>query len=452
MTWTRAGGTKNSSGGGVTSLTKVSPIAVSVGDTIMCSVTWDTSGGATSASITDNLGNVWAAGSASKNLGALNNQAIQVLACIVTNAGTPTLTLKFNPTPGTTSAGGIEWLIDIYTGSTPTAAIDGTGANNEQTAPGTSTDAITSGSFTTSNDGCLVYSATVSESSGGGTQTHGTGYALAQSDANVLVFNSEHKTQTTHGSIAATWTTNAGSDNFVTVAIAVAPSTGSNVTVNPTGISASTSIGAPTVLRSGVKVSPIGFSLTASEGTPVVNIAGSTIHPVGIVANASLGSPTVLTLVKANPAGFLVTTGLGTFLTESDTTLLGNFGLLATTSRGTSTVNINNGTGADITINPIGFSANTSIGLPQLHVDNNFTVNGLVATVSLGQPSFSVLDITPTGLLVSTFIGSPSLIISAATLTPHGLVATTSLGAPRTFFGAGGNNIRRGFLGVGVGV
>jgi hypothetical protein len=200
--------------------------AVSVGNTIEMAVSYGTSlDNPTSASLTDSLGNVY-----TKKSGALdstNFQACETHQCIVTVAGTPTITVKMNPTPGTTRFDNCIVNADPFTGSDASSASDGTGAAQKQATPTTTTDLLTSGSFTTVTDGDLIYTATCDTATGGNPGSVGTGFTLAQSGGvGIVNLKSAYKTQSVAGSVAGTWTA-AVNDAHVTAAHATRPANAS---------------------------------------------------------------------------------------------------------------------------------------------------------------------------------------------------------------------------------
>jgi hypothetical protein len=109
-------------------------------------------------------------------------------------------------------------LVDTFTGIATSGALDGH-ATNSQSPPGTGTDAITSGSFTTTTAGDLIWGVTMNST--GGNASTGTGFTTGQ------VFsgneNSEYKVAGAAGSYATTFTdaTNGGTYNYQTSAMAL---------------------------------------------------------------------------------------------------------------------------------------------------------------------------------------------------------------------------------------
>lgn len=101
-----------------------------------------------------------------------------------------------------------------YSGVATSLPLDQTTSNN-QTTPGTATDAITSGSVTTTTDGQLIVGWTTALTVGVGTVTAGTNYT-----ARTNIFGDtvdEDRVQTSAGSIAATFTTTSATSNYITI-------------------------------------------------------------------------------------------------------------------------------------------------------------------------------------------------------------------------------------------
>jgi hypothetical protein len=133
------------------------PAAVSVGDTIMVGLTF-ADGGPTGGSLADSLGNTY-----TRNQQVHNTEVgwfAELWYCVVTHAGTPTVTAQFQPSPGTTAPAGFLSLIAAgLTGSDSASVPDGAGAGQLIPSPvDTSTDAIVSGTWATSVNGDLIFS------------------------------------------------------------------------------------------------------------------------------------------------------------------------------------------------------------------------------------------------------------------------------------------------------
>lgn len=199
MPWTPlTPGSSSYSGAPVTSRTATCG-AVAVGDTINVGVLHDNSSGAV---VTDTLGNTY-----SKNAEVIAGVAVGVWSSRVTVAGTPTVEVQFLPNPGGSTATLCDLNVDPFAGSNAQSAVDGANSNG-QGSPGTGTDAVTSGTFATSKDGCLIYGASANTALGVNDAV-GTGYTQAQrSSSGALV--TEYKTQAVAGSVAATFTSDLG--------------------------------------------------------------------------------------------------------------------------------------------------------------------------------------------------------------------------------------------------
>lgn len=103
-------------------------------------------------------------------------------------------------------------LVDEFSGILTTNPIDGH-AMQVQAAPGTGANAITSGNFTTASNGDLIYGCNV-DTAGPGDANSGTGFTQDLFLSNGFV--TEHKVQSSAGSVAATFTATTGTDGFIT--------------------------------------------------------------------------------------------------------------------------------------------------------------------------------------------------------------------------------------------
>ena len=190
--------------------------AVNAGDTMFVGLTADSTN-PSGFSLTDSLGNSY---TAIFNAPSFGGQIWGLFVCKVTNAGTPTLTVQFNPTPGTTTGKDVGILYDAFSGSSSGSTTDGS-ASNGQLGVGPGTDVVTSTNITTTHDGDLIYGIT------GNDTPVGTGFTLASTATNIggaggFGFVSEYKVQGTHGAVAATFSPTSTND-FETLAVAVTP-------------------------------------------------------------------------------------------------------------------------------------------------------------------------------------------------------------------------------------
>lgn len=203
--------------------------AVAAGDLIIVTTTYGDSGSQTDV-VTDSLGNTYSL--AKRVTNATSGQGFAIYYSVVTNAGTATVTQKYNPTPGTSTNADVGLRIQRWTGTTASSAIDGNNGQ-AQNAPGTGTDALTSTAFSTATDGDLVFGASL-DASNDNNLTAGTGYTdggTFDGGAGNLLWRTFYQTQSTHGSISATATATAGTDNFVTIGFAITPSSSAPATV-----------------------------------------------------------------------------------------------------------------------------------------------------------------------------------------------------------------------------
>lgn len=126
-----------------------------------------------------------------------------------TTAGADTVTVTF--------AGAITYAslqCAEYSGVATSAALD-QATSNSQTDPGTATDAITSGNVTTTTNGQLILGWTSALVVGAGTVSAGTSYT-----GRINVFGDtlfEDRVQASAGSIAATFTTNHATSDYITL-------------------------------------------------------------------------------------------------------------------------------------------------------------------------------------------------------------------------------------------
>ncbi len=196
--------------------------AVAVGDLICVGATIGQNFGPPpdNGVVTDSLGNTYTRVASAAH--SSNHQIVEVHYCIVTVSGTPTVTIRYNPTPGTTQATNVSMNVDTFTGSDASSTADGTGAAQEQSGLGGTTDAVTSGSWTTTTNGDLIYAATCQTDTGNDPGSVGTGFTLAQNSGGVIL-KTEYRTQTTAGSVAGTFTGGGSFNNFVTAAMAIKP-------------------------------------------------------------------------------------------------------------------------------------------------------------------------------------------------------------------------------------
>ena len=145
--------------------------------------------------------------------------------CRVTTAGTPTISYNFANV-------GLNYIAikgAVFRGGTSAAAVNVHAAAN-QAAPGTSANAITSGSVTSTVGGCLVWAVTnVPEASASlATNTaSGTGYTDIgkSSGTHGAIFHDEYLLQASAGAVTGTFTdaTNGATYSYLTGIVVVSP-------------------------------------------------------------------------------------------------------------------------------------------------------------------------------------------------------------------------------------
>lgn len=101
-----------------------------------------------------------------------------------------------------------------YSGVAAVSPLDQSTSNN-QTTPGTGSNAITSGNVTTTTNGQLIVGWTTAFTVGVGTVSAGTGYTGRTNVFGDTIF--EDQVQSSAGAIAATFTTTSATSNYVTI-------------------------------------------------------------------------------------------------------------------------------------------------------------------------------------------------------------------------------------------
>lgn len=192
-------GADNSSGASVaTAFTS----AVASGDLVVGMVTWDATLGTTLASVTDDKGNTYNLGTHLHD--STHNQDLELFYLgNITNAP-KTLTASF---AGSAPNCCERLTLDEYSGVTGTT--DGMLGTVNQ-APGTGNDGLSSGSFTTTTKGDLIY-AVATITSGSTTFLAGTGFTARNSvggSPNVNDVTTEDAVQSNPGATSGTFTLN----------------------------------------------------------------------------------------------------------------------------------------------------------------------------------------------------------------------------------------------------
>lgn len=195
---------------------------VSVGDTINVSDTFGQTAGLVPATsvVTDSLGNVYT--NETRVDDTTHDQVIETWLSIVTHAGTPTVQIQFNPTPGVTVAQNCSLNVDPFTGSDASSVSDGSNSQH-QVAPGAGADAVSSNTWTTATNGDLIYGASVDSSTGADPGTKGTGFTDATISGGVVLHSVWKSQAAASASTKVTFTAATGGDDFITAGHAVTP-------------------------------------------------------------------------------------------------------------------------------------------------------------------------------------------------------------------------------------
>lgn len=191
--------------------------AVGSGNAICGIVSWDNTG-VTLSTVTDNQGNTYNLETSILNASDGQNFAAFSLTNI-TNAPT-VITANFSATVDFRAIG-----VDEFSGGSTASTDERDGSahgGQYQTTPGTGTDAVTSGTFTTTVNGDLLWGGL--GTSFGPTLTAGTSFSSGAGGGGGPNFLTEYRTQTTAGSgTAATFTESGTSDSSVTYLITLKP-------------------------------------------------------------------------------------------------------------------------------------------------------------------------------------------------------------------------------------
>lgn len=132
------------------------------------------------------------------------------------NAGTGVVTANFSPniTLGTIYAHEVS-------GADTTAPLDNE-TGQGQSSVGTGANAVTSGAVVTSNNGCYIYGGSL-PTTAAMTYTAGTGFVIREQESVSENSVSEDEIQTSAGSIAATFTSDTASVDFITMVMMFKP-------------------------------------------------------------------------------------------------------------------------------------------------------------------------------------------------------------------------------------
>lgn len=156
--------------------------------------------------VSDSAGNVWAKVVGRADVGGDTAELWYALNCA---AGANTVTFTWTGLVSFSTCSIAE-----FSGVATASALD-KNTSNDQTNAATTTDAVTTGSVITTTNGQLILGGCGRYSGSGVATTVGTGYALIQDPFGDSPF--EEKTQTSAGSVAATFTSDNATNDFVTV-------------------------------------------------------------------------------------------------------------------------------------------------------------------------------------------------------------------------------------------
>lgn len=191
-------------------------ITVAAGDAIKVFTSFDSSSGVTSGVVDDNLFST-TYNRTESIIEPNSSQAIEIHHLIAPGAGTITnIRLRFNPTPGTTTAGFVEVVGVKATGSDASSIFDG-GDKQALNAPGAGVDAVATNNFTTTVNGDLIVCACVNTTTGADLFTIGTGFTLIDRTAFATLI-AEFRVQAAAGAIKGTFTDSSGGTSFFGIA------------------------------------------------------------------------------------------------------------------------------------------------------------------------------------------------------------------------------------------
>lgn len=182
---------------------------VAANNLIVGAVTWD--GNHTLSSVTDSQGNTYTLETVVRD-GATPTVSLQVFHTIAGSSAACTVTATLS---GNANRKAI--VVHEVSGVQTTAGYRDKYAGQSQSNPGTGSNAVTSGSVTTTTDGQYIFGATGDPGYSTG-KTQGTGYTLQETDGVMSILTSEDQVQTSAGSIAATFTI----DGFAVISTAIA--------------------------------------------------------------------------------------------------------------------------------------------------------------------------------------------------------------------------------------
>jgi len=192
---------------------------LTAGSVLWCVVTWGDGGTPATATCADSVNGAWTAG---PNINDTTDQQSWKGFFFKNTAGgsKPTVTVTFSPS-APWRAIYIQECGPCDTATQP----DVTGAGQNQNAPGTGTDAVTSGNITTVTNNAYVVGASIIPSSATPVITAGTGFNSRRGDSWTAVTPAtfEDKVLATAGVTAAKFTTTVGTAHYINIVMAFRP-------------------------------------------------------------------------------------------------------------------------------------------------------------------------------------------------------------------------------------
>lgn len=219
MAWARVqGGTFNNPTGSTTAAVTISAIGSGNG---ICGLIGFDGTSVTINSVADDQGNTYNVETIVRDAGGPTS-ACAFSRTNITNAPT-TITVTFSA-----SIGFRKLLVDEFSGGSTASTDERDGAAHGgqlQSSPGTGTDAITSGTFTTSNDGDLLWGGCIGPNSTTN-PTAGTSFSNGAAETTDYSGKTEYRVQATAGSGTAATFTQAANTDRMTFLIALKPAGG----------------------------------------------------------------------------------------------------------------------------------------------------------------------------------------------------------------------------------
>lgn len=183
--------------------------AVTAGNRVCVAVAWGD--GATNwPTVTDNLGNTYVRHLEDYDAG--NQQGLATYSSVLQFGGTCTVTATFGTTTTFRRYG-----ISEHSGCS--GAVSASSKNKVVSGSPTSTDGVTSGSGTTTADGCTIFGVRQHDNAAVPTCTAGTGFTMRVNNND---FSIEDRIQAAAGSVAATFTVS-GAEGYLAQMVAFAP-------------------------------------------------------------------------------------------------------------------------------------------------------------------------------------------------------------------------------------